>query len=374
MAIPGKTTTYDLTVGVVVDIEDQIQLLSPFDVPLQGANGANGLSVLSTGSCFEKKVEWLEENLLLPKSLIGVATTTGDGWIVVTTGDRLKFSTGDVLMVNAERMRITGYGTTADSLTVTRGFNSSTAGTATVGLSVLSLGAVLGEGADPELSRVVDRVNLFNMTQIFGPTQVSITGTEDVVRKYGTGTGEFQHQIANRTKEQFIQIEQAILYGQRIEDSGNSWRQMGGMIYYITTNNDTATTTITESTLLTQLQACFDLGGNPNVFTVGSKTKRIMSGFNTNLTIEEDRTADARGYVVNYFDSDFGRVSLVLNRWIRTADGFGFNRDQAELDTLRPMQFQMLAKTGDSMKGQILCEKTMRYRREKHSFRFSALT
>lgn len=374
MAIPGKTSTYDLTVGVVVDIEDQIQLLSPFDTPLTGGNTAAGLSVLSTGTCFEKKVEWLEEDLLLPKSLIGVATTTGDAWIVVTTGDRMKFSTGDVLIVNAERMRVTGWGSTADSLTVTRGFNSSTAGTATVGLTVLSLGSTLAEGADPELSRAIDRVNVFNMTQIFGPTKVSITGTEDVVRKYGTGTGEFQHQTANRVKEQWIQLEQAILYGQRIEDGSNFWRQMGGFIYYITTNNDTSTTTMTETALLTQLQTCFDLGGNPNIFTVGSKSKRIMSGFNTNLTLEADRTADSRGYVVNYFDSDFGRVTLVLNRWVRVADGFGFNRDQAELDTLRPMQIQMLAKTGDSMNAQILMEKSMRFRRQKHAFRFSVLT
>lgn len=374
MAIPGKTTTYDLTTGVIVNMENMIQLLSPIDVPLQGQNGADGLTVLSSESTDEKKVEWLEEDLLLPKTTISVATTTGDGWIVVASGDRTKFSTGDVLISGVERMRVTGYGTTTDTLTVTRGFNSSTAGTATVGNTVLGLGQTLAEGADPENARVLDRNALYNVTQIFGPTAVTISGTESVIRKYGTGTSEFQHQGANRIKEMLIQFEQAILYGQRIDDGSNFWRQMGGLIYYITTNVDSGTTTITEALLLAQVQAAFDLGGSPNTLVVGSKTKRVFSAVNSSLTLEADRTSEARGYVVNYFDSDFGRQTVVLDRWCRTADAFGFNRDQTVINTLRPLQFEMLAKTGDSMKGQVVMEKSLKVRRQKHAYRFSALT
>jgi hypothetical protein len=77
---------------------------------------------------------------------------------------------------------------------------------------------------------------------------------------------------------------------------------------------------------------------------------------------------------VNYYDSDFGRLSLIMSRWCGIPDVFGFNRDQFELTTLRPMQFEMLAKTGDSMKGQIVAEKTAKFRRQQHAFRFSALT
>src|SRR5205814_1124790 len=140
----------------------------------------------------------------------------------------------------------TGYGTTADSLTVTRGFQSSTAGTLTVGLIVTILGQALPEGSDPEAARAADRANRSNYTQIFGPTKVHVTGTENVVRKYGLGgTTEFDKQAANRTKEQFIQIEQAILYGKVLEDTSNLWRTMGGMFDFITTNVDSATTTLT---------------------------------------------------------------------------------------------------------------------------------
>jgi hypothetical protein len=53
---------------------------------------------------------------------------------------------------------------------------------------------------------------------------------------------------------------------------------------------------------------------------------------------------------------------------------FGFDRDQLALCTLRPMQFEILAKVGDSLQGQIVNENTMVVRRQKHAFRFSALT
>jgi hypothetical protein len=377
MALPGKAQTYDLTTGVIVNIEDVIYLLSPTDVPLQGGLGADGASALSTDTCFEKKVEWLDEDLLLPKSLTAATTTTGDTFILVTTGQRQRFSTGDVLLVGTtnERMRVTGYGVTTDTLLVTRAFQSSTATTHITGVTVLVLGQALAEGSDPEAARAIDRNNRSNFTQIFGPTKVHVTGTENVVRKYGLGgTTEFDKQAANRTKEQYIEIEQALLYGKVLEDTGNFWRTMGGLFDLITTNVNSSTTTITEATLLDQMQATYDLGGSVDRLVMGSKTKRVISAFATSITINVARPDNVRGQVVDYFDSDFGQVTMILDRWCRTSDAFGFNRDQATIMTLRPMQFEMLAKTGDALSGQVLCEKTFKLVRQAHAFRFSALT
>src|ERR1019366_10758636 len=79
MAIPTSSTspaftTYDLTTGVKLDIEDAIWLISPFDVPLQGAMGADGRVSLAQASCFEKKVEWLDETLLTPRTTQSATT------------------------------------------------------------------------------------------------------------------------------------------------------------------------------------------------------------------------------------------------------------------------------------------------------------
>lgn len=369
----GKVTTYDLTVGVKLDVEDTIWLISPFDVPLLGTNGADGRSTLSSDTCFEKKVEWLDETLLLPTTTAGALQTTGDTFLTVASGDQTKFQTGDILIHGAEYLRVTDYGSTTDTLLVTRSYASSTATTITTGDTILCVGSALAEGSDPPAARAIDRNNRFNLTQIFGPTKVHVTGTENVVQKYGLHSSEFDHQVANRLKEMFVQIEQAIMYGTRNEDSTNKWRTMGGFTFYITTNVDSSTTSLTEATLLTQLQNCYTNGGNPDRIVVGPTQKKNISAF-TGSTLFRGQGDPTRGAVVDTYISDFGPQSVVMSRWVRKSDLFVFSRDQAEVDTLRPITFEMLAKTGDATVGQIVGEKTMKFRRQQWAARFSALT
>lgn len=370
----GKTTTYDLTTGIYLDIEPMLALLSPFDIPLQGQNGADGKSAISTGTCFEKKVEWLDEVLLTPRSTLAASITTGTTVLTVASGDQIKFSTGDVLVIDNEEVRISGYGTTADTLTITRAF-AGTAVNHNTSVVALGVGTSLAEGSDPENARYLDRSNRYNITQIFGPTAVQVSNSDNTVKKYGLeGTNEFQHQLGNRLKEIGIHLEQAILYGNRVEDTSNKWRTMGGFDYYITTNADTTTTVLTETALLSTLQTLFGLGGSPDRATLGAKQKRTASAFATGIQIQVGRADNGRGQTVDFFDSDFGRISLLLNRWVRDADLFLYNRDQAELTTLRPIIFEMLAKTGDSAKGQVVGEKTLKFRRQLHAAKFKALT
>lgn len=368
----GLVTTHDLTVGVIVDMDDNIGLLDPFDVPLLGTYGADGRTTLASDTCFEKKVEWMDDTLLTPRSTASIISSTSSTSITVATAN--KFGVGDVILIDAEYMRVTALDSAGTGLTVTRGFNSSTAATHAANAVVVGVGTALGEGSDPEAFRSVDRSARYNLTQIFGPHAVTLSGTETVIRKYGVGSNEWGYQTAKKTKETAVSMEQAILYGTRSEDSSAKTRTMGGLIYYVTTNVDSSTTTITEATLLAQMQAVFDAGGSVDRLVCGSKTKRVISAFANAITVNVNRDERVRGQVVDTFVSDFGMASVHLNRWCRTADLFGFSRDQVQLKTLRPLQFEMLAKTGDSIKGQLLAEKTLQVEREKHAFRFSALT
>lgn len=368
----GRVSTYDLTVGVKLDMEDMIWLVSPFDVPLLGTNGADGRSTLASETCFEKKVEWLDETLLTPRSTLAAQATTGDTYITVASGDQLKFQTGDMLLVESEYVRVTDYGTTTDTLIVTRAFSGSAA-THVTSVSVLGVGATLPEGGDPPNARSADRTARYNMTQIFGPYKVEVSGSENAIQKYGIASNEFDHQVANRTKELMVGVEQALLYGVRTEDTTNKYRSMGGLNYWITTNVDSTTTTLTEAALLTQLQACYDAGGAPDRIITGGTQKRNISALNsTNIRLTRDD--NVRGQVVDFYDSDFGRQSVVLDRWMRKADLFIFGRDQAVVNTLRPFQFEMLAKTGDAVKGEVLGEKSFKFHRSTWAAKFSALT
>jgi hypothetical protein len=374
MAIPGTFQTYDLATGVKLDVEDVIWLISPFDVPLQGGMGADGRTALSVSNVTEKKIEWLDEQLLTPKTTLAAqVVTTTQTTIQVAAGTGVNFQTGDVLQIGTEQVQVTAYGTTADYLVISRGFNSTTPVAFVTSEVVIGIGSALAEGSAPPAARAVDRVDRFNYTQIFGPVAVQVSGTEQVVQKYGLVGTEFDHQVANRIKEQSISVEQAILNGIPSAGSATVGRTMGGFAYYITTNVDSATTTLTDAAFMAQMQACFDAGGNPDRFVVGSKQKRVISALDS-TNIRYQQATNTRGQVVEFYDTDYGRVSIILDRWALTNQGFLFSREQATLATLRPMQFEMLAKTGDSVQGQVVAERSLRFRRQSHAAYFNALT
>ncbi len=374
MAIPGTFQTYDLATGVKLDVEDVIWLISPFDVPLQGGMGADGRTALSVDTAFEKKVEWLDEVLLTPKTTLAASVVTlTQTTIQVAAGTGVNFQTGDVLQIDGEQVQVTGYGTTADYLVISRGFNGTTAVAYATGDTVIGIGSALAEGSAPPAARAVDRVDRYNYTQIFGPVAVQVSGSEQVVQKYGLVGTEFDHQVANRIKELSIQVEQALINGIPSAGSGTVGRTMGGFANYISTNVDSTTTTLSDSAILTQMQACFDAGGNPDRFILGSKQKRTVSGLDSS-NIRYQQQTNVRGQVVEFYDTDYGRVSVILDRWCLTNQAFLISREQATIMSLRPMVFEMLAKTGDSVQGQVVAEKSLRFRRQTHSARFSALT
>ncbi len=372
MATTGTISTYDLTTGVKLDVENMIWLISPFDVPLQGTMGSDGRTALSSDTVFEVKHEWLDESLLTPRSALAQQATTGDNYIVVTSGTGINFQTNDVLLLDSEYVLVTGYGTTADSLTVTRAFSGSAALHANADL-VVGIGSAPVEGSDPQNARSVDRSDRFNYTQIFGPYAVQVSGTEQAIQKYGLRGTEFDHQVADRTKELFIAREQAILYGVRTNNTGTKQRTMGGLAFYITTNVDTTSTQLTDTTLQNNLQACFDNGGLADRVVVGSHQKRNFSNVDQGQ-IRYVQETNVRGQRVDYYESDFGRQLVVLDRWVRPQDAFIFARDQVTIAGLRPVQLEMLAKTGDSVKGQILGESGLYVRRQSWAAWMTTLT
>jgi hypothetical protein len=64
------------------------------------------------------------------------------------------------------------------------------------------------------------------------------------------------------------------------------------------------------------------------------------------------------------YQSDFGQISIVPNRFMRTRDALVLDPEYAALAYLRPFQTIELAKAGDSDKTQILAELTLEVRNE----------
>jgi hypothetical protein len=377
----GLVSSYDLTVGVKVNMDEAIYVLSPLDSPMLTGMDADGLSVIGSAPVDEVQFDWMDEQLLIPRSTLGAGlVTAATTMTLASANDRLKFSTGDAIRLvlgtgaSDEIVRVTGYSvTTSTDLLITRALVGTALGTYTTGAPVIGLGTSLAEGSDPEAARSQDRVANTNVTQIFGPTLVHLSETEKLVAKYGV-SNEMARQLYNRTRENAIQREQAFVYGARYNSTTTEIRTTGGLNYFITTNHDSTSTNLTVATIQGLQQDAFDQGGVWDRLMTNPKALETLNDPANTTHIRTELTDSKRGRVPTMqLFTEFGPVLVVRNRWVHQGHAFGFSRENVIRRVLRPLTAESLAKTGDSTKLQIVCEEGLEVKGEEHMGKFTAL-
>lgn len=242
------------------------------------------------------------------------------------------------------------------------------------------------EGDDAATDASTPTARLGNYTQISRKVP-RVTGTVDVVNKAGRGK-EFAYQVAKRTKEIKRDIESALLANNaRAAGNDSTARELAGVPAWIATNTsagsggadptgdgtdartDGTQRAFTEAMLKGVLQACWDAGGEPDCLMVGGFNKQVVSGFTGRSANGADVMAkEGAVYAsVDVYHHDFGDVKIVPNRFQRGRDALVLQKDMWSVATLRPLKQEMLAKTGDSMRSQILVEYTLEACNEKSS-------
>jgi hypothetical protein len=375
----GTLTAYDLVVGVKVFMDETVYMVDPQDTPVFGGMLGNGLSLITRDTVDQKKFEWENDYLLTPRSTLATNVTTGTTFITVASGDRTGFSTGDLLLVESEYMRVTDYGSTTDTLVVTRAYESaSTAVNHTTSSDVINVGHALAEGSDPEEFRANDFVNRYNYTEIFGPTSIAMSRTNTRVPRYGA-PNQWNWQLGKRVKEHWIIREQNFLYGVRTESTTTKIRTTGGCSYWITAANgatvDSTTTSVSVTALQTNMASAWNNGGVPEIFMANPSNLAIITdvGNTTVVRVTRDETGRGRPPAL-VLETEYGSLTLVRNRWMRTGDGLGLKREGLIERVLDPFMFERLAKTGDSENAQIVCEAGWEMKGVEHMFKMTALT
>ena len=245
------------------------------------------------------------------------------------------------------------------------------------------------EGADATAATLSPTTRIGNYTQIVQKT-VQISGTLESVDKAGRKS-EKAYQLAKASAELKRDIE-AIITANQGQSAGNSStaRKLGSLLSYIQTNTNKGsgtttagedpttigvstrvdadtTRTFTETMLKDVVQQVFTSGGTPSLLVVPPALKQVVSNF-TGLA-QHRYNSNASGEVTilagaDLYQSDFGVISIVPNRFMRSRDALVLDPEYAALAYLRPFQTNELAKTGDSMKTQILAELTLEVRNE----------
>jgi hypothetical protein len=115
---------------------------------------------------------------------------------------------------------------------------------------------------------------------------------------------------------------------------------------------------MTEAMLKSVVQSMYSNGGDPKFLMVGPHVKTVVSGF-AGIAAQRYQAPDGPTTIIGAADvyvSDFGSISVVPNRFSRARDAYVIDPDMVEMATLRPIQSEELAKTGDATKYMLLAE------------------
>ena len=244
------------------------------------------------------------------------------------------------------------------------------------------------EGDEISFGAVSPTARINNHTQI-SRKAVVVSGTQDAVNKAGRNN-ELAYQISKSSKELKRDMELVLCNNQSRGAGGAaaartlaglaSWiqgntskaanganGQVGGADVPGTLRTDGTQRAFTEAQLKDVVKQCWDNGGDPSMIMLGSFNKQKLSGFtggSTKMTSAEDkRLVNA----VDIYESDFGAMTVVPNRFSRSRDCFVLQPDMWAVSFLRDFQLMDLAKTGDAEKKAMLAEYTLVSKNEKAS-------
>jgi hypothetical protein len=257
-------------------------------------------------------------------------------------------------------------------------------------LAAATTSNALVEGADATSATMSPTTRLGNLTQIVGKT-VQVSGTLESVDKAGRKS-EKAYQLAKASAEIKRDIETIITANQaKVAGDGSSTaRKMSSLLSFIKTNTSVGagtttagadpttigvsarvdadtTRTFTEAMLKEVVREVFASGGTPSVLMVSPALKQTVSGFTGLAATRYQAPVSGQATILagaDIYQSDFGQISIVPNRFMRSRDALVLDPEYAALAYLRPFQTIELAKAGDSDKTQILAELTLEVRNE----------
>jgi len=380
----GKVTSYDLAVGVKISMDELIYMISPIDSPLINGIGTDGRQLLGSAGVDQTEFKWMDEELLLPRAPAAGTGAAGAGvtTVIVSTADSYRFQVGDLITIGEEgvamhnSVKIITANTNNGTLTLGNWVNDSDwpASAAAQEDTIICVGSALAEGSAPGDARSADRTIRSNYTQIFGPTKVEMSRTEQQITRYGV-SDEFAKQLYGRSVENVITREQAYLYGIKHEASGEKRRSTGGLSYWISSNSDTTTNTLSIAGLETLMQKCYNAGGVPDLLIANPASFATLNDISDSNRVRTVIDDPRRGRVpVTSVFHEFGETQMVRNRWCHTETAFVVQKDGIQRRIIQPLIVEALAKTGDSDSVMLLCEEGLQVKGEQHMAKFTGLT
>jgi hypothetical protein len=243
------------------------------------------------------------------------------------------------------------------------------------------------DNATPDAAVPTTRLGNYTQIQVKIPR---VTGTQQSVEHAGRGD-EMTYQVMLKGLELKRDVETNLLFNQAkaVGSSPSTPRKYAAVLSWIKTNTNIGTGAaanpatadgnairtdgtqrpFAESLLKDVLQKIWGAGGKPDTIMLGAFNKQVFSTFTGRGTPMQDQADKKITAGVDIYESDFGRLRAVPNRFMRPRDVLVIQTDMWATASLTGRNFVSfdLAKTGDTDRRELLVEHTLVARNEASS-------
>lgn len=356
--VDSPFTSYSDTAPQKKAITDVIKMISPTDAPLierlGGLDGAAGKFRFVAWPTTNPS--WLTDEMPGLTTTLQTATIASDA-TTATVGDASIIQPGHILLIDAQLFWVSAANISTQALTIAS--LGGTAASHATGATVEIVGMARLEGDDSDALAMVSRSTASNYTQIFHQ-EVKSTRTQAKMAQWGIGN-EFEYQAAKVIPNQMRIMEKNLFRGSVISaGSASAPRVMGGIPAF-NTGNSTSGASLTKTSFENAVKLAYDDGGaGPWIAPLSSSNFQKIQGFYENssyLRIDREETVIGMPPPTTII-TPFGEVKPLLDRWALDGTIELIDPEHAGLMTFDPFTQEVLAKTGDSMTGQVVGEFT----------------
>ncbi|MBU5445683.1 DUF5309 family protein [Paenibacillus sp. MSJ-34] len=226
------------------------------------------------------------------------------------------------------------------------------------------IGTGVVEGNEEPKFYESERAELSNVLQIF-QRGASVSGTAQAINV--TGQGDiFSSEIADRLVELKAGLEKAITSGELKDGSATPFiREMKGLENWVIPENIIESATPNEQNIKDTVRKLWDKGISGTFFGLvnADLKEQIDAIFKDKYSYIADHSIF--GLTVSGIKTNYGTVYFLLSRNASPDKLTVFDVNKLSIDFLRKPQFEPLAKIGDSVRGQVVAEATLRVKTPK---------
>ncbi len=311
--------------------------------------------------------EWLMDSMSPYTDVMNDSGGIDNSVTTMTVTNGSYFRQGDVILVESEKMMVTGV--SGNDLTVIRSWGDPAAASHADALTITILTRAMPEGASYTTGHSTVVTSGTNYTQIISQA-ASVSKTELAMTRYAVDDS-LDYEVAKlftdggRSGVLPQRLQRTFYYGEKVARSSTNYGSMGGFGIYVTTNvSALAGAALQRSDIHTKIRQIRDAGGDVDLVVTGSwGVEKVTAMYEGYITMDQD--SKRGGSKITMVTTPHGEVELVYD-WMCPAGYMYFiNSKKCGWIPMRPFATTKIAEQGDFYATDVVGEYTFVLANEK---------